>query len=46
MSFSRLFLSPCRVFTRLGLGFPGLRRLLPNRRVGNTKLVRLGALLG
>jgi hypothetical protein len=30
-SLSHLLPSPCRIFTRLGLGFPGLRRLLPNR---------------
>jgi hypothetical protein len=46
MGFGSLLLSPCRVFTRRGLGLPGLRRLLLNRRVGDAKLGRLGALLG
>jgi hypothetical protein len=44
--FGSLFLSLCRVFTCLGLGLPGLRRLLPNRRVSDAKLGRLDALLG
>jgi hypothetical protein len=46
MGFGSLFLSPCRVFTHLGLGLPGLRRLLPNCCVSDTELGRLGALLG
>jgi hypothetical protein len=45
-SFNRLLPSPCRVFMCLGLGFPGLRRLLPNRYMGDTELIRLSALLG
>jgi hypothetical protein len=45
-SLSRLLPSPCRVFTCLGLGFPGLRRLLPNRCVGDAELAHLGTLLG
>jgi hypothetical protein len=46
MSLSRLLLCPCRVFTCLGLGFLGLRRLLPNRSMGDAELAHLGTLLG
>jgi hypothetical protein len=35
-----------RIFTYLGLGFPSLRRLLPNRRLDDAELVHFGALLG
>jgi hypothetical protein len=41
MSLSHLLPSPCRIVTRLGLGFPGLRRLLPNRCMGTTELATL-----
>jgi hypothetical protein len=37
---------PCRIYTRHGLGRPGLHRLLLDRRVGDAKLGRLGALTG
>jgi hypothetical protein len=46
MSLGRLFLSPCRIFTRLGLGFPSLRRLLLDRCMDDAELIYLGALLG
>jgi hypothetical protein len=46
MGFGSLLLSPCHIFTRRGLGLLGLRLLLLNRRVGDAKLSRLGALLG
>jgi hypothetical protein len=45
-SLSHLLPSPCRIFTRLGLGFPGLRCLLPNRCMGDAELAHLGTLLG
>jgi hypothetical protein len=46
MSLSCLLLSPCHVFTRLGLGFLGLHRLLPNCCMGDAELAHLGTLLG
>jgi hypothetical protein len=34
------------IFMRLGLGFPSLRRLLPDRCMDNVELVHFSALLG
>jgi hypothetical protein len=45
MSLGHLLLSPCCIFTRLGLDFPSLRRLLPDRCMDDVELVHLGALL-
>jgi hypothetical protein len=45
-SFGSLLSGPCRIFTRRGLDLPSLRRLLLDRRAGDAKLSRLGALLG
>jgi hypothetical protein len=46
MNLSRLLPSPFHIFTCLGLGFLGLRHLLPNRCMDDAKLVHLDALLG
>jgi hypothetical protein len=43
--FGSLLPGPCHVFKCRGLGLSSLRRLLLDRRVGDTKLSRLGALL-
>jgi hypothetical protein len=39
-------MGPGRIFMCLGLGFPSLRRLLPDRCMDDAELVHLGALLG
>jgi hypothetical protein len=46
MSFGRLLSSLGRVFMGLGRSVPSLRRLFLKRCVDDTKLIRLGTLLG